>query len=54
MFIIGTNPIIWFMFFDNPPPPVYKYNNIEESVDARGVEDIPSSLDLTRNLAMFE
>ena len=35
-------------------PDIHKHDDIEESVDARGADNIPISPDLTRDYAAFE
>ena len=45
LFIVSIAAILW-LIFQNPNPPIYEHNDIEETIDVRGVESTPVSMDL--------
>ena len=52
--IVSTDTILRLLFFKNPNPPIHEHDNIEESIDTRGVKDPPISIDLARDFTTFE
>ena len=54
LFVVSTDTIRWFTFLENPGPPIHEDNNIKQSINARGIESIPLSANLTRDLSAFK
>jgi hypothetical protein len=54
LFVVCAEAILQFPFFEGLSPPICEHDDIEEAVDARGVEGIPASLDLARDFTTFE
>jgi hypothetical protein len=54
LLVVRANTTHRFLFFEDPNPPICEHDDIEESVDARGVENVPPPIDLARNFATFE
>ena len=53
-FIVSMSTTSRFLFLKDPGPPVDEYDNIQQPVDARSMEDPPVSLDCVRDCAVLE
>ena len=53
-FIVSTDSALWVLFLEDLNPPIHKHDDIEDSVDVRGKETIPPSLDFARDFGTLE
>lgn len=54
LFIVSESAIPHMLLFEDSSPPIHKYHNVKESIDAKSIKGIPPTANLTRDFAKFE